>query len=243
VLDLTASHSEAQTVALGPAVEPTLARRGEMLFNDARLCRQEWQSCASCHDTDGRMDAYNWDLLNDGCDNPKNAKSLLYAHRTPPAMSLGVRSTAEVAVRAGLRHILFTEQPEATAQAMDAYLQSLAPVPSPHLVNGSLSPAAERGRKLFMNDKLGCARCHPPPLYTDCRTHDVGTRGREDRPKDEFDAPTLVELWRTGPYLHDGAAPTVRDVHAAQGSAGRHGDTAHLSDQERDDLAEFLLSL
>lgn len=243
VLDLTASHLEGEVLALGPTVEPNSVRRGEMFFNDARLCRQSWQSCASCHDADGRMDAYNWDLLNDGRDNPKNAKSLLYAHRTPPAMALGVRSTAEVAVRAGLRHILFTEQPESTAQALDAYLQFLRPVPSPRLVNGRLSPAAERGRRLFMADELGCARCHPPPLYTDCRSHNVGTRGREDGPQDVFDTPSLVELWRTGPYLHDGSASTVRDIHSVQRSDGGHGNTPHLSDQERDDLVEFLLSL
>jgi cytochrome c peroxidase len=158
-------------------------------------------------------------------------------------MALGVRATAEVAVRAGLRHILFTEQPESTAQALDAYLQSLRPVPSPRLVNGRLSPAAERGRELFMADQVGCVRCHPPPFYTDCRSHDVGTRGREDGPKDEFDTPSLVELWRTGPYLHDGSAPIVREIHSAQHSAGSHGNTAHLSDKDRDELVEFLLSL
>jgi hypothetical protein len=34
----------------------------------SRIWYQEWESCASCHDTDGRMDGLNWDLLNDGMD-------------------------------------------------------------------------------------------------------------------------------------------------------------------------------
>jgi hypothetical protein len=54
----------------------------------------------SCH-PDGRSDRLNWDLLNDGVGNPKNTNSMLLAHQTPPAMSEGVRLTAEAAVRSG----------------------------------------------------------------------------------------------------------------------------------------------
>ncbi|MHC4147198.1 MAG: cell surface protein, partial [Planctomycetota bacterium] len=82
----------------------TAERRGEMLFNDALLCFQSWQSCASCHPSDARVDALNWDLLNDGLGNPKNTKSLLLSHETPPAMITGIRENAEIAVRAGFRH-------------------------------------------------------------------------------------------------------------------------------------------
>ena len=78
------------TIAMGPPPQLTLQRRGELLFHDATLCYQQWQSCASCH-PDGRADGLNWDLLNDGEGNPKNTKSLLLAHQTPPAMWEGVR--------------------------------------------------------------------------------------------------------------------------------------------------------
>ena len=93
------------------------------------------------------MDGFNWDLLNDGIGNPKNTKSLLLAYKTPPVMSLGVRTNAEAAVRAGLAHILFTQQPEEVPAAIYEYLKSLKPVPSPHLVHGKLSKAARRGQK------------------------------------------------------------------------------------------------
>ena len=95
---------------------------------------------------------------------------------------------------------------------MDAYLKSLKPVPSPLLVNGRLSDSARRGEKLFKDRQVGCATCHPPGLFTDLKTYDVGTRGRFDKPTDRFDTPTLVEGWRTAPYLHDGSAATMRDV-------------------------------
>ena len=56
--------------------------KGEFYFNDAGICFQGWQSCASCHPGQARVDALNWDLLNDGIGNPKNTKSLLLSHKT-----------------------------------------------------------------------------------------------------------------------------------------------------------------
>jgi cytochrome c peroxidase len=183
----------------------------------------------------------NWDLLNDGLGNPKNTKSLLLAHKTPPAMSLGVRDTAETAVRAGIKHILFSSRPEDVAAAMDEYLKSLQAVPSPCLVAGRLSKSAERGKEVFL--RAGCAKCHPPGLFTDLRSYDVGTSGRFDKPTDKFDTPTLVELWRTAPYLHDGSAATLREVVTMRNSKDQHGTTSNLSNQEIDDLCAYLLSL
>jgi len=241
VVDFAAERPRFESFALGPRPEPTLARRGEFYFHDATICFQGWQSCASCHPGDGRVDALNWDLLNDGMGNPKNNKSLLLAHRTPPSMSVGVRETAETAVRAGLRHILFTVQPEEVAHAMDEYLKGLEPVPSPHLVNGGLSPAARRGEKVFA--KAGCAACHPAPLFTDLQSYEVGTRAATDSANDPFDTPTLVELWRTAPYLHDGSAATLREVFVPRNTGDQHGKTSDLSALELDDLCAYLLSL
>jgi YVTN family beta-propeller protein len=217
-------------------------RRGEMLFNDGSVCFQEWQSCASCHGPDARVDGLNWDLLNDGIGNPKNVKSLLLAHRTPPAMSQHVREDAEAAVRAGLRYILFAERPEEEALALDEWLKSLRPLPSPWLVKGKPSPAAERGRKLFSDRTVGCAKCHPAGLFTDLSPYDVGTRGKTDTVA-AFDTPTLVEVWRTAPYLHDGSAATLRDVLTNANKDDRHGKTSHLKPTQIDDLLAYLLTL
>lgn len=229
------------TIALGPSPQLTPERRGELLFHDATICYQKWVSCASCH-PDGRGDALNWDLMNDSVGNPKNTKSMLLSHGTPPSMAEGVRATAQVAVRSGLEHILFAERPEDEAAAIDAYLTSLQPVPSPYLIDGRLSPAAERGQQLFQSARIACHRCHPAPLYTDLRSHNVGTRRRNEY-KDRFDTPTLVEVWRTAPYLHDGRYLTVKDLLVE----GKHGlrriRDGELSEQDIDDLVEFVLSL
>jgi DNA-binding beta-propeller fold protein YncE len=240
-MDLKAVKPVAASFPLGPRREWDAVRRGEFYFNDATLCEQGWQSCASCHPGDARVDGLNWDLLNDGIGNPKNTRSLLLAHRTPPAMFLGVRTNAETAVRADLQFILFTNPPESVAVAMDEYLKSLRPVPSPHLVRGGLSRAAKRGEKLFV--RAGCADCHGPGLYTDLQTHEVGTRVGFDRPTDRFYTPTLIEVWRTAPYLHDGSAATLWDVLTTRNAGGQHGDVSGLSSQQLDDLCEYVLSL
>lgn len=242
-VDLDSCRPRQSPVAIGPAVQPSQVRLGEMYFNDATICFQGWQSCMACHSYDARVDGLNWDNLNDGIGTPKNAKSLLWSHRTPPAMSTGVRDTGETAVRAGIRHILFTVQPEEVPNAIDAYLKSLEPAPSPYLERGRLSKSAQRGKKLFEDKTVGCAECHVPGLFTDMKQYDVGTRRRRDGAGTIFDTPTLVELWRSGPYLHDGSATTVRDVLRRQNPSDKHGKTSHLTEREIDDLATYVLSL
>ena len=64
-----------------------------------------------------------------------------------------------------------------------------------------------------------------------------------DKATDTFDTPTLVEIWRTAPYLHDGSAATLREVLTVKNSNDQHGKTSQLTQQQIDDLAEYLLSL
>jgi YVTN family beta-propeller protein len=224
---------------LGPIPQLTQKRRGEMLFHDATLCFQHWQSCASCHPGGARVDALNWDLLNDGLGNPKNTKNLLFAHRTPPSMMTGVRENAEMAVRSGIRHILFAVRPEEEVVSIDEYLKSLKPIPSPYLVKGKLSASAKRGRKIYT--KARCDSCHTGALHTDLKQHDVGTGDGLDKDK-KFDTPSLVEAWRTAPYLYDGRAATIEEVIAIYNLDDKHGQTSNLSVKEITDLANFVLS-
>jgi YVTN family beta-propeller protein len=242
-VDYTSQYPKWETFALGPKVEMTAVRKGALSFHDATICFQGWQSCASCHPGEARVDGLNWDLLNDGIGNPKNNKSLLLVFDTPPAMSMGVREGAKEAIRAGIRHILFTVQPEEVPNSLDEYLRALKPVPSPRRVNGQLSEAAQRGEKIFNDKQVGCAACHPPGLFTDLKTYDVGTVSRFDKPTDRFDTPTLVEVWRTAPYLHDGSAATMLEVLTTKNPKNKHGKTSQLSKDQLADLVEYLLSL
>jgi len=242
VLDISPdSRPVAKAIALGPAQEMTIVRKGELFFNDAELCFQMWLCCATCH-PDARSDGLNWDLMNDGMGNPKSAKSMLLAHRTPPSMITGIRAKAEVAVRAGIRFIQFAVRPEEDSKAMDEYLKSMTPIPSPFLVNGELTESAKRGKVLF-EKKAGCAMCHSGKYFTDLEKYDVGT-GKDSEAKKEFDTPTLIEIWRTAPYLYDGRAVSILDLlQPKYNPKDQHGSTTKLTEKERADLAEYILSL
>jgi cytochrome c peroxidase len=230
-----------RTINLGPQPEPDEVRHGEFVFHNGRHSFQHWLSCSTCH-PDGRADGMNWDLLNDGLGNPKNAKSLLWSHKTPPAMALGVRGRMEEAAQKGFQFIQFREVEEGDLKAVQAYLRSLQPESSPHLVDGRLSEKALRGKEIFKDAKVGCSHCHPGPLFTSMELHDVGTKHELDRHA-SFDTPTCVELWRTGPYLHDGSAVTLPEMLTTMNPDDRHGHTSHLSAADIEALTEYLLSL
>lgn len=209
-------------------------QRGEKYFNDAEHCFQNWQSCNGCHPGDARTDGMNWDLMNDGIGNPKNCKSLLFSHVTPPNMISGIRASANVAVRAGYKLIQFTDLPKDFADCVDEYLMDLKPVPSPYLVNGELSEKAQRGRKVY--EKLKCDECHSGPYYTDMKMHRIG---EDVEFENGWDTPTLREVWRTAPYLFDGRAATMKDVFTVH----KHGIDKKVSDKEIDELVEYVNSL
>ncbi len=227
---------------LGKQPEMDPVRRGELAFHDATQCFQHWLTCATCHPS-GRADALNWDLLNDGIGNPKNTKSLAWSHKTPPSMARGVRTSFAVASLAGFRFILFREPEPDDVEAVKEYIKSLQPPKSPYLTpDGKLTTKAQEGKAIYESAETGCTTCHPGPLHTDLKAYNVGTRGDLDR-VDTFDTPTLIELWRTAPFLHDGAAKNIREVLTTSNKGDKHGKTSHLTKEQIDQLAEYLLSL
>jgi YVTN family beta-propeller protein len=229
-----------QTLHMNPSMKISQEREGEIFFNDATHCFQQWLSCNACHPDEARVDGLNWDLLNDGIGNPKNAKSLLYTHFTPPTTITGCRANAYVSVRAGVRYSQFAEVAESKYEAVDAYLKSLKPEPSPYLIDGKLSPAAKRGERLFKSPSKGaCRTCHNGTYLTDMKMHNMHNAGPADRTS-TWDTPGLHEVWRTAPYLHDGRSSTIKDVLTTE----NHADAGKkLSPQEIDDLTEYVLSL
>ena len=222
--------------ALNDGFHESQERLGEKYFNDASYCFQSWQACTGCHPLDARTDGLNWDLLNDGMGNPRNCKSMLLAHETPPAMITGIRPDAQTAVRAGFKHIQFAQVPESYALAVDAYLISLKPLPSPYLKKGKLSPSAKRGRKIF--SQHGCQYCHPSPYFTDLKMHTF-TSPNDNLGEQSLDSPTLIEVWRTGPYLHDGRCESMEAVFERE----KHGLDKPLSSNDLNDLVTYVLSL
>jgi DNA-binding beta-propeller fold protein YncE/mono/diheme cytochrome c family protein len=245
--DETASvRTQAVVLNNNPAEDQT--RMGERLFNGAKYCNQHWLSCATCHEG-GRMDSLNWDLMNDGQGNPKNTKSHVLSAVTPPTNITGCRENAHVSARAGYLNIEFTTAAtEDIVSATYAYMESLAAEPSPYLgPDWKLTPDAVEGKKIFESQEADCSRCHGAPLFTDLTRWDVGTRLK---PPDistwddgGYDTPTLVEVWRTAPYLHLGHAITLKDVLTTFNKDDKHGKTSHLSSQQLDQLVAYLMQI
>lgn len=231
---LNLSTNEVTSVDINPGRTENMAHKGERIFNDAMKCFQGWQSCNGCHPGDARMDAMNWDLMNDGVGNSKNCKSLLYSHVTPPAMISGIRESSYRAVRTGFEFIQFFKIDEESASFVDEYLKGLRPVPSPYLVNGKLSEKAEEGRRIF--EKLKCNECHSGPYYTDMKMHRIGDAVEFEK---GWDTPTLIEVWRTAPYLFDGRAATMEEVFEVH----KHGIDKKVSKKEIEALVEYVNSL
>jgi cytochrome c peroxidase len=137
----------------------------------------------------------------------------------------------------------------------------------------ALSAAARRGESLFR--KIGCAQCHhglnfdggartassalvPPAfhntgLFTRYPSPNVGLQLHTGSPGDEgrFRAPTLRNIARTAPYMHDGSIATLSDVldHYAAGGRAAHPNRSALlrpfilAASDRQDLLAFLDSL
>lgn len=229
-----------EKVSIGGNEKLNEVRKGDLYYHDASLCFQKWLSCITCH-TEVRSDALNWDLLNDGIGNPKQSKSMLFSHFTPPSMITGIRKDAPIAVRKGIRFIQFTRRPERDAVAIDKYLSILRPIPSPYLEpDGSLSESALKGEFLFHDAK--CDVCHKGEYFTDMKMHDVGS-GLDEYKGKKFDTPTLREVWRTAPYLYDGRARTIFDMLKKFNTQDKHGETSKLSDEDLRDLQNYILSL
>ena len=88
----------------------------------------------------------------------------------------------------------------------------------------ALSPAAERGRVLFFG-AARCTSCHGGENFSDHAFHNIGIGmehekpdiGRFDQSKIEgdtggFKTPSLREIARTAPYMHDGRFKTLDEV-------------------------------
>jgi cytochrome c peroxidase len=92
--------------------------------------------------------------------------------------------------------------------------------PYDRFVNGdriALSGEQQTGLQLFRG-KGNCTACHVGPNFTDERLHNTGVAWAEGTLTDggagqgTFKTPTLREVARTAPYMHDGSMASLEDV-------------------------------
>lgn len=123
----------------------------------------------------------------------------------------------------------------------------------------ALSEAAQRGQSVFFN-KASCSACHAGPNFTDGSFHNIGVGMDKPEPdlgrfgetklvgdKGGFKTPTLREIARTAPYMHDGSLKTLEDVVNYYDKGGTPNPQLDeeifplkLSDAQKADLVTFL---
>jgi cytochrome c peroxidase len=137
------------------------------------------------------------------------------------------------------------------------------PAPFDRWIDGdekAISEQAKRGFDLF-NGKAQCSQCHSGWNFTDGSFNDIGEAKEDDigrgriftnSPKLQhaFKTPTLRDVARRAPYMHDGSVATLADVidlynHGGIDRPSRSELIAPLglSDLEKADLLAFLNTL
>jgi cytochrome c peroxidase len=120
---------------------------------------------------------------------------------------------------------------------------------------GALTGTEKAGLALF-NGKANCTNCHLGPNFTDERFHNTGVAWRDGKLADlgagrgDFKTPTLREVARTAPYMHDGSLKTLENVVDFYSAGGRANPSLDpqirkldLSPSEKRELVAFLRSL
>ena len=132
--------------------------------------------------------------------------------------------------------------------ALASYVRTILAGGSPydHHIAGNktaLGEKAKLGLKIFRT-KGACISCHVGPNLTDEALHNTGVG------KGSFKTPTLREVARQGPYMHDGSLSTLEDVvdyydKGGNKVAGLDGEIheLHLTPEEKAALVEFLKAL
>jgi cytochrome c peroxidase len=127
---------------------------------------------------------------------------------------------------------------------------------------GALTPAQIRGKDVYFN-RAKCDQCHEGINFTANAFHNLGVGmdkpnpdigryevTRKDSDWGAFKTPTLRDIARTAPYMHDGSLKTLEEVvdfYDKGGTPNKNLDERmkplKLTDSEKKDLVEFLKAL
>jgi cytochrome c peroxidase len=186
-----------------------------------------------------------------------------------PMDQLVARLRADGAYRATFRREFGEEpNPKGIALALASFVRTLrsGDAAIDRFRNGdstALSPLARRGFQLFVG-RAGCSACHLGPLLSDGDFHNTGVAWRDGSWRDlgrfvvtrdsadrgAFKTPSLRNVARTAPYMHDGSIATLDAViDFYDRGAGRNPNLdpvvrpLRLTPEERRSLLAFLESL
>ncbi len=234
---------ETRRLPFGSSTLDEHTERGRRLFYsavDPRMTEPELGgvSCSSCH-PDGRTDGLTWilpegvhDGLRDGDRrSPVTTPALWGVSQTAPYLREGLLD--DLASASGLMVGYMGGSGLTPAEAGDvvAYLRTIEPPDNPHV--GVLGPELlERGSSSF---EQHCSGCHAGEALTDGRLH-LLSNGME------VVTPSLIGIFASPPYLHDGEVSTLGellDMHPRNLSS----TSISLSSDEKRTLEAYLKTL
>lgn len=246
---------------------------GRRLFSDTRLSRDNSVSCASCHDPErafsdgrrlavgafGRVGRRNSPaLINRGY-----GRSFFWDGRTrtlEDQVLLPIQDRNEMDLRVEEASARVGIDSRQMAHALASFIRTILSGNSRYdrFVNGERSALNEEeqlGLQLFRG-KGNCTACHVGPTFTDEQVHNTGVAWRNGTFADEgaglgrFKTPTLREIARTAPYMHDGSLGSLDEVLEYYNSGGRKNPwldaevrPLHLTEVEKKALTAFLKAL
>ena len=256
--------AEVPTVGAEPLSPAVLA--GKRIFynaHDNRMNRDGYLSCVGCHSDEG-SDGQVWDFTQSG-EGLRNTIDLFGRGGTGHGNVHWTANFDEIQdfendIRLAFSGAGFLAEPDwldtidplglpkagrsVELDQLAAYLASFTRFPrSPYReTNGGLTPDAVAGKSIFAT--AGCDSCHAGPQFRDGLRHDVGTiqlnsgQGRGlPLAGVGIDTPTLKGLWRSSPYLHNGAAASLAAVLDEPLHVGA------LTPLEKTDLVAYLLQI
>ena len=157
---------------------------------------------------------------------------------------------------------------EDLGRALASYVRTIlsGDAPIDRYMNGepeALSEQVRQGLRLFRG-KANCTACHLSPNFTDEQFHNTGVAWRDGKLLDPgrfvvtgkeedrgaFKTPTLRNIARTAPYMHDGSLATLEEViefYDQGGNANPYLDPElrplHLTAEKKQALLAFLTAL
>ncbi|GAA0875903.1 cytochrome c peroxidase [Wandonia haliotis] len=148
-------------------------------------------------------------------------------------------------------------------RALAAYERTLIVWNSPfddyYFLGKELDKQALKGYRIF-DEQLHCTDCHPAPFFTSFEIKSNGSGNGRDGGRyritadstdfGKFKIPSLRNVTKTYPYMHDGSVQTIDEVldYYAKGGSGNLNQSEEiksftLSDEEREALHAFFRSL
>ena len=232
--------------------------RGKQIFynaSDERMSAEGYIACSTCH-VDGGHDGRTWDFTGRG-EGLRNTTTLLgkggnrfgnlhwsanfdeihdFENDIRNAfLGAGFLSDSEFEDTSDTLG-LPKEGLDDDLDALATYVGSLGKhsIPrSPHRSsNGVLTAQGAIGQDLFIAQN--CHSCHTGSAFTDGQLHNVGSTraysgGRLNGELPGIKTPTLLGVFASAPYMHDGSAKTITDVFTTVGGDIYQAEDASLS--------------